>query len=185
MLHLDKKVVIIICFGNRPIHEHTITDEITKILGEKVCILWWRETFSPQEQFSRRNAPFHRSQSLPEGSPKGFADRCTPPKHVEEPTLVLKTRLRYGRISYHEAEKRSGEWTPPKGIEDNLYEKWHSAPNVELLIHEHRETGKTQHHVVVKDNQNKSIVQFLNGIAAKGISHLPFRQDRAHSPPLN
>ena len=134
---------------------------------------------------SRRNAPFRRSQSLPEGPPKGFADRCTPPKHVEEPTLVLKTRLRYGRISYHEAEKRSGEWTPPKGIEDNLYEKWHSAPNVELLIHEHRETGKTQHHVVVKDNQNKSIVQFLNGIAAKGISHLPFRQDRAHSPPLN
>ena len=185
MLHLDKKVVIIICFGNRPIHEHTITDEITKILGEKVCILWWRETFSPQEQFSRRNAPFRRSQSLPEGSPKGFADRCTPPKHIEEPTLVLKTRLRYGRISYHEAEKRSGEWTPPKGIEDNLYDKWQSAPNVELLIHEHRETGKTQHHVVVKDNQNNSIVQFLYGIAAKGISHLTFRQDRAHSPPLD
>lgn len=91
----------------------------------------------------------------------------------------------YGRISYHEAEKRSGEWTPSKGIEDNLYDKWQSAPNVELLIHEHRETGKTQHHVVVKDNQNNSIVQFLYGIAAKGISHLPFRQDRAHSPPID
>ena len=176
MLHSEKKVVTLICSGNRPIREHTITDEITKTLGEKVCILWWKETFSLPEQFSRRIAPFHLSQFLPEGSPKGSADRRTLPKHFEE-SLVLKTRLRHGRISYDEAE-RSGEWTPVKGIEDSLFNKWQSVPNLELMIYEQRENGKTQFRVVVKDDR------FSNNFAAIRSICLPFREARS-PPPLD
>ena len=177
MLHSEKKVVTVICSGNRPIHEDTITDEITKILGEKVRIVWWRGTFSPPEQFSRRSAPFHLSQFLPEGSPKGSADRRTLPKHFKESTLVLKTRLRHGRISYDEAE-RSGEWTPVKGIEDSLFNTWQSAPNVELMIYEQRENGKTQFRVFVKDDR------FSNNFAAIRSICLPFRKARS-PPPLD
>lgn len=150
--NVDKKVVAIICSDNRLIQEDTIADEITKTLGKKARIIWWRETFSPQEQSSRRRAPLHRSQSLPAGSPKGSADRRTLPKHVEE-SLILKTRLLYGRISYEEVEKWSGEWTPPKEIVDDLFNTWKSAPNLELLIYEQRETGKTHYRVVVDDRK--------------------------------
>ena len=152
MLHSDKKVVAIICSDNRLIQEDTIADEITRTLGKKARISWWRETFSPQEQSSRHRAPLHRSQSLPAGSPKGSADRRTLPKHVEE-SLILKTRLLYGRISYEEVEKWSGEWTPPKEIVDDLFNTWKSAPNLELLIYEQRETGKTHYRVVVDDRK--------------------------------
>ena len=181
MLHSDKKVVAIICSDNRLIQEDTIADEITKTLGKKARIIWWRETFSPQEPSSRGRAPLHRSQSLPAGSPKGSADRRTLPMHVEE-SLVLKTRLLYGRISYEEVEKRSGEWTPPKEIVDGLFNKWQSAPNVELLIYEQRETGKTLYRVVVNDNSQKKTIEFFSSIAAFGRSCLPLSKDRAPSP---
>ena len=178
-MHSDKKVVAIICSDNRLIHE----DKITETLGEKACIIWWREPFSPQEQSSRRSAPFSRSKSLPEGSSKGSADHRTLPKCVEESTLVLKTRLRNGKISYDEVEKRSGEWTPPKEVEDSLFKEWQSAPNVELLIYEHRENEKTKLRVIVNDNRNipTMIERFFNEIAATGSICLPFR--RAPSPP--
>ena len=108
------------------------------------------------------------------GSPKGSADRRTLPKHVEE-SLVLKTRLINGSISYDKVEKRSGEWTPPKEIEERLFDKWQSTPNLELLIYEQRETGKTHYRVVVKDDsQKKYIEELFGGIAAFG---------RAPSPP--
>lgn len=186
MLHSDKKVVAIICSDNRLIQEDTIADEITRTLGKKARISWWRETFSPQEQSSRHRAPLHRSQSLPAGSPKGSADRRTLPKHVEE-SLVLKTRLLYGRISYEEVEKWSGEWTPPKEIVDGLFNKWQSAPNVELLIYEQRENGETRHRVVVNDNsRKKTIEEFFGSIAAFGRSCLlqskAKDKDRAPSP---
>ena len=181
MLHSDEKVVAIICSDNRLIQEDTIADEIAEILREKACIIWWRETFSPQEQSARHREPLHRSQSLPVGSPKGSADRRTLPKHVEE-SLVLKTRLLYGRISYEKVEKWSGEWTPPKEIVDGLFNTWQSVPNAELLIYEQRETGKTIYQVVVNDNFQKKTIEFFSSIAAFGRSCLPLSKDRAPSP---
>ena len=183
MLHSDEKVVAIICSDNRLIQEDTIVDEITETLGEKACIIWRRETFSPQEQSARHREPLHRSQSLPVGSPKGPADRHTLPKHVEE-SLVLKTRLINGSISYDKVEKRSGEWTPPKEIEERLFDKWQSTPNLELLIYEQRETEKVHYRVVVKgDSQKNYIEELFDGIAAFGTSCFPISKDRAPSPP--
>lgn len=181
MLHSDEKVVAIICSDNRLIQEDTIADEIAEILREKACIIWWREPFSPQEQSSRRSAPFSRSQSLLDPE----ADHRTLPKCVEESTLVLKTRLRNGKISYDEVEKRSGEWTPPKEIEDSLFKAWQSAPNVELLIYEHRENEKTKLRVIVNDNRNipTMIERFFNDIAATGSICLPFRIAPSPPPP--
>ena len=183
MFHSAEKVVAIICSDNRLIQEDTIVDEITETLGEKACIIWWRETFSPQEQSARHREPLHRSQSLPVGSPKGSADRRTLPKHVEE-SLVLKTRLINGSISYDKVEKRSREWTPPKEIEERLFDKWQSTPNLELLIYEQRETEKVHYRVVVKgDSQKNYIEELFDGIAAFGTSCFPISKDRAPSPP--
>ncbi|XP_022804627.1 uncharacterized protein LOC111341863 [Stylophora pistillata] len=157
-----KKVVLIICDDNRQTDEDTITAKITEILKEKVWVLWWREKFRTQEKFLGCNVPFHRSQSLPNGSQERYADRHTPSEHIDKSRLVMKTRLRYGNISYPDVERRSGQWSPSKEIVDGLLKDWHSAPNVELLIHEHRKTGKTHYRVVVNDNsQNKYIVQFF------------------------
>lgn len=157
-----KKVVLIICDDNRQTDEDTITAKITEILKEKVWVLWWREKFRTQEKFLGCNVPFHRSQSLPNGSQERYAGRHTPSEHIDKSRLVLKTRLRYGNISYPDVERRSGQWSPSKEIVDGLLKDWHSAPNVELLIHEHRKTGKTHYRVVVNDNsQNKYMVQFF------------------------
>ena len=68
-------------------------------------------------------------------------------------TLILKTRLRHGRISYDEqdVEQRLEEWAAPQAIANHLLEEWESTDNVELLVYQENKTGNLR--TVVNENK--------------------------------
>ena len=102
-----------------------------------------------------------RSQSHP--APAGSIE--TPTKgelstHVERPinpeefTLVLKTRLRQGRISYDESDVRLKGWTACEKMEGNLLREWQSTNIAELLLFRENKTGK-ERTLVIKDFETR------------------------------
>ena len=93
-------------------------------------------------------------------------------------TLVLKTRLQNGAISYEEGDVkyRKGDWTPPIEIENRLSKEGQSADDVELAIYAHEEDGTTTYRVITNnlDSWFKRIrLSFC----------LPFLGERRHTPP--
>ena len=130
----------------------------------------------PRTQNSKRALRLHRSKSVPEGAAKWSAAEL---RNISTglSTLLLKTRLRYGRISYDDKDvvERLQGWIPPKKIADDLREKWYSTTNAELLIYQENETSK--YRVVVNDGLQ--ILQFLSGTGC-----FPFlKGKRDTSPP--
>lgn len=62
---------------------------------------------------------------------------------VNRDQLVLKTRLRHGKISYEkeDVKHRMERWEAPEAIERNLLQEWRSTANAELLIYREITTG--------------------------------------------
>ena len=58
-------------------------------------------------------------------------------------TLLLKTRLRHGAISYRDEDvnKTTEGWQPPKEIDDSLMREWRSTNDAELLIYRENING--------------------------------------------
>ncbi len=145
----ETKVVIIICSDKSKVsknEEDAITDRINLLLGDKGVILWWKgDKYSlPETKNLKRTSQFNRSISLPdEGAAKrsgmGFFERSISP---EASSILLKTRLRYGTISYldEDEEKRLERWMAPKQMEDYLMKQWRSTADAELLIYQENET---------------------------------------------
>ena len=87
-----------------------------------------------------------------DGMAEGSQMRITKrPLNPNESTLLLKTRLRHGKISYREEDvnKMTEGWKPPKEIEDDLMKKWRSTADAELLIYQ--ENTAERYRVVVKE----------------------------------
>ena len=138
-----------------PREEETITAQIEEFLGQKGLILWWKRSTKTKPSV------FSRSQSHP--APTGSVEIPTKGElstHVKRPinpkefTLVLKTRLRQGRISYDESDVRLEGWTACREMEGNLLRKWQSTKIAELLVFRENKTGE-ERTVVIKDFETR------------------------------
>ena len=95
------------------------------------------------------------------------------PINPEEFTLVLKTRLRQGRISYDESDVRLKGWTACEKMEGNLLREWQSTNIAELLVFRENKTGK-ERTLVIKDFETRmkslgeSIGAGVSGLANAG-----------------
>ena len=74
----------------------------------------------------------------------------------EEFTLVLKTRLLRGKISYDEKDVkvRLEGWTAPQKMVDNLLTEWETINSAELSVYRENKTGKEG--AVVRDLESRS-----------------------------
>ncbi|PFX14555.1 uncharacterized protein LOC111344637 [Stylophora pistillata] len=101
-------------------------------------------------------------------------DLSTPPLD----TLVLKTRLQNGAISYEQGDVkyRKGDWTPPIEIENRLSKEGQSADDVELAIYAHEEDGTTTYRVIT-NNLDSWYKRIRLSVC------LPFLGERRHTPP--
>ena len=90
-------------------------------------------------------------------------------------TLILKTRLRHGRISYDEedVEQRLEGWAAPQAIANHLLEEWQSTDNVELLVYQENKTGNL--HTVVNKNESTKMRRLSDSLkgALQRISNSP------------
>lgn len=151
--------------------EDALTRSVKLLLGEKGEILWWkRNRNSPhQTENAKRSSQYRRSQFLPEYD--GMAERSQigidqRPINPNECTLRLRTRLRYGRISYRDEDldKTTEGWNPPKELEANLMKKWRSTADAELLIYQEHKTGR--YRVVVITQVGSSLKETFQNVGA-------------------
>lgn len=135
----EKKILVIICSKGKslsPSEEESITTTIMGLLGKKGLVFWRKEKNKTKQSI------FSRSHSLPAGDP-------APSTHVERPitsgesTLVCKTRLRLGEISYDEKDVkvRLEGWTANQKMAENLLREWHTINNAELAVYRENKTG--------------------------------------------
>ena len=71
------------------------------------------------------------------------------PINPEEFTLVLKTRLRRGRISYDESDVWLEGWRACEKMEGNLLREWQSTNIAELLVFRENKTGNERTLVIM------------------------------------
>ena len=134
--------------------EESITARIEEFLGEKGLIFWWKRSTKT------KRSVFSRSQSRPASA--GSIEMTTGELSTdverqinsEEFTLVLKTRLRQGRISYDESDVRLEGWRACGKMEDNLLREWQSTNTAELLVFRENKTG-TERTLVTKDFETR------------------------------
>lgn len=182
----DTKVVIIICSDKNQVSqndEDDITHRMNLLLGDKGIILWWKgnKTSHLEMKNSKRTSPFNRSRSLPyDGAAKRSMEFSAHPINPEASTLLLKTRLRHGAISYldEDVEERLEGWVAPKEIENNLKKKWRSIGDAELLIFQENETEKGLVTLVKEGSKiiklTDSLRDVWQNISAASCRYLPF-----------
>lgn len=161
----ERKVAIIICSDKGRLsqsEEDALTNEIRLLLGAKGVILWWkgnknvpRQTQNPKPP---KRSPF-RSQSVPDDGAGKRSMACKAPLIAIDPrefTLLLKTRLHRGKISYQkkDVEQQLEGWTTPEYIANDLMEKKQSTVNADLQIYKQNSTNK--YHVVVNDRKDSN-----------------------------
>lgn len=161
----ERKVAIIICSDKGRLsqsEEDALTNEIRLLLGAKGVILWWkgnknvpRQTQNPKPP---KRSPF-RSQSVPDDGAGKRSMACKAPLIAIDPrefTLLLKTRLHRGKISYQkkDVEQQLEGWTAPEYIANDLMEKKQSTVDADLQIYKQNSTNK--YHVVVNDRKDSN-----------------------------
>lgn len=161
----ERKVAIIICSDKGRLsqsEEDALTNEIRLLLGAKGVILWWkgnknvpRQTQNPKPP---KRSPF-RSQSVPDDGAGKRSMACKAPLIAIDPrefTLLLKTRLHRGKISYQkkDVEQQLEGWTTPEYIANDLMEKKQSTVDADLQIYKQNSTNK--YHVVVNDRKDSN-----------------------------
>ena len=166
---LEEKVVIFLCYNKRSqTKADAITERIKEVLVDKnVKILW-------KQDESTKRSPLTRSWSCP--SSDGRATKSTKIGsgrtqgtsliNPDDLTLLLKTRLRYGKISYDEkdVEKREKGWTAPQKMADELLMRWQSTIDAELRISQNIKTG--DHEIVVNKDKDKATSQVADTVKA-------------------
>ena len=140
-------------------------------------ILW-------KQNESTDRSPFTKSWSCP--SSEGRATKSTKkgsgrtqgasPLSSDDLILLLKTRLRRGKISYdeHDVKERAEGWTAPQKMVDELLVRWRSTIDAELRIYQNTKTGN--HEVVVnreKDNVVSQMVDTVKATFQSVASYLP------------
>ena len=119
------------------------------LLGKKGLVFWRKE------KNKTKQSTFSRSHSLPGGDP-------APSTHVERPitpgesTLVFKTRLRLGKISYDEKDVkvRLEGWTANQKMAENLLREWRTINDAELSVYRENKTGN-ERTVVTSDWESR------------------------------
>jgi len=153
----DKKVAIIICSDKGEVtqtEEDALTNEISLLLGAKGVILWWKGNKNMPHQTENPKPPnrsFSRSQSVPDdGAGKRSMALTATLLDPLEFTLLLKTRLHRGKISYQKAdvEEQLEGWTAPEYIANDLQKK-QATVDADLEIYQEKSTNN--YHVVVTD----------------------------------
>ena len=148
----EKKILVIICSKGKsltPGEEESIRATIMGLLGKKGLVFWCKE------KNKTKRSSFGRSNSLPASDP-------APSTHVERPinpeefTLVFKTRLRLGKISYDEKDVKVWleGWRASQEMVENLLTKWHTVSNVELSVYRENKTGN-ESTVVTEDLESR------------------------------
>ena len=141
--------------------EDSLTNQISLLLGAKGVVLWWKGNNTAPHQTQNPKPPkqpkqsFVRSQSVPD---HGAGKRSM------ALTLLLKTRLHRGEISYQkeDVEQRHEGWTAPEYIASDLMKKCHSTVDGDLQIYQ--ENGTKNYHVVVNDPKTgNKIVNMVKG----------------------
>ena len=88
----------------------------------------------------------------------------------EEFTLVLKTRLLQGKISYDEKDVkvRLEGWTASWMMTDNLFREWQTTNSAELSVYRENKTGNER--TVVRDLESrfKGALLGLSGLTSVG-----------------
>lgn len=125
--------------------ENSMTFRIKELLDDKGVILWWKGN-NPQKQNPKRTWSFSRSKSLT-GYNGATATVAEAPKarpiNPEDFTLLLKTRLHHGKISYQDEDvevELEGRKLPPEIVID-LMKKWQSTAEAELLVYRENNIG--------------------------------------------
>ena len=154
----EKKVAIIICNDKCkwPQHqEDALTAKINRLLGAKGVILWWKGNEDVPHQTQNLKAPrrsLPRSQSVPnDGARKRSMELEAPPLDPQKFTLLLKTRLHCGKISYEkeDVEQQHEGWTAPDDIAKDLMKK--KPVNADLQVYQ--ENGTKNYHVIVNEHE--------------------------------
>ena len=159
LLLLEEKIVIFLCYNNfLGIEADAITWGIKDLLVDKAVHILWKQNAAANRPTFTRSLPCPGSESQSTRSTKkgsGSSQAATP--ITEDLTLLLKTRLRHGKISYDEKDvkERKEGWTAPQKMADELLARWKSTINAELSISLNTKTG--DHHIVVKDGENDAV----------------------------
>ena len=135
----EKKILVIICSKGKsltPGEEESITATIMRLLGQKGLVFWCKENNKT------KRSSFSRSHSLP-ASDLAHSTHEERPINPQESTLVFKTRLRLGKISYDEKDVkvRLEGWTAPQKMAENLLREWHTISNAEFSVYRANKTG--------------------------------------------
>ena len=168
----ERKVAIIICSDKGTVtqnEEDDLTNQISLLLGAKGVVLWSKgnQTVPHQTQNPKSSKrSFARSQSAPDycAEKRSMALSKAHPTNPREYTLLLKTRLHRGKISYQkeDVEQRLEGWTAPEYIASDLMKKFHSTVDGDLQIYQ--ENGTNNYDVVVIDSKTgNKIVNSIKG----------------------
>ena len=152
-------------------------------------ILWWKGN-KKSVQAKRSSFGINRSQSCPDGgaAKKGSGTEDKPEK------LILKTRLRHGKISYDEqdVEVRLEGWTAPQRMAKNLWMEWRSTKDAELLVYRELNTGNERTVVNKVTVSVAGVMQSVGSTVSSLLpsslqiqSHLPFCGSSKTLPPEN
>ena len=137
-------------------------------------ILWKQNEGTNRPTFTRSwSCPGSEDQSTRSTKKSSGSSQAAPPI-TEDLTLLLKTRLRHGKISYDEkdVEERVKGWKAPQKMADELLVRWQSTVNAELRISRNTKTG--DHHIVVKkDEPENNAVNTVQGTWQSVTSRLP------------
>ena len=157
----ERKVAIIICSDKGKVsqnEEEVLTHKLSLLLGAKGVILWWKENKNVPHQTQHPKPPkwpFVRSQSVPDDvAGKRSMALKAPPIDPQEFTLLLKTRLHRGKISYQkeDVEQQLEGWTAPEYLANDLMMKNQSTVDADLQIYQ--ENGTNNFCVVVNDRKD-------------------------------
>ena len=166
LLLLEEKVVIFLCYNKfSQVDADAITVRIKERFVDKNVNILWKQNEGTSRPTVTRSLPC----PSPEGQSTRFAKKGSgssqgvPPINPEDLTLLLKTRLRHGKISYDakDVEERKEGWTAPQKMAEQLLERWQSTTNAELRISKNTKTG--DHHIVVKD-EISPMIRMLKGV---------------------
>ena len=139
--------------------EDDLTNQIDLLLGAKGVVLWSKGNQTVPHQIQNPRPPkrsFVRSQSVPDygAGKRSMAQNEARPIDPQEFTLLLKTRLHRGKISYQkeDVEQRLEGWTAPEHIANDLMKKTQSTVDADLQIYQ--ENGTNNYRVVVNDRKD-------------------------------
>ena len=144
-------------------------------VDKNVQILWKQNEGTNRPTFTRSwSCPGSEDQSTRSTKKGSGSSQAASKINPEDLTLLLKTRLRHGKISYDEkdVEERVEGWTAPQKMADELLVRWRPTINAELRISQNTKTG--DHHIVVKEDEDNA-VNTGQGTLQSITSSRPFR----------